>query len=178
LFGEVSGVDDQYQPGIPVPGVRVVGQLRGAWQRAFGDWRPDRRSLGVLLAVLYGVFLVGNLTTVDITARGISFWLDNAMHVSGSVVVAGVIASLGRLLLLPAHLLVAAGGVAMVMRRGWGRGVAVAGLVLLLVADVVPPLVNLAVSPGGSRFSAADLVFALAPLLAVVVLLWSREVDG
>jgi hypothetical protein len=166
---------DEYDAG---PLLRT--RLHGWWEGVFGEWRPDSRTVGVLLVAWFVGGLIDRLLTFDLT------WSAFVTSIGGeygfSLPVQQVIGSVTRLLFVPAEVLVLAGAVGLVLRRGWGRLPAAAGLAALLALDLANAVSYLSQArPGFAvRSGIGQLIGALGAALPLAVLLWSRpaEVDG
>jgi hypothetical protein len=156
------------------PGPRLGDRLSGAWRRAFGGWKPDQRSVGVLLAAFYLTGLLSRLVLVDFA--WFQFTQAIALNPRGpGVRVQDVVFSVGRLLDLPALALVVAGGLGLALRRGWGRWLAIAGLAAYLLIAVVETVVSVAsVRTPLPRYTLSEVVGVIASVLPLLVLLWSR----
>lgn len=171
-------MDDEYQPTIPLPGIRLGAQAGAAWRRAFAGWRPDARSVGVLLVALYLGILLERLLTVDLAWRAFTASIQS-QPILGGIPWQQAVGTTMQLLGLPVDALVVLGGAGLALRRGWGRPVALSGLASLLTIALVDAVVYLSRGPM-VREGVAQLAYALGTALPVAVLLWSRapEEDG
>lgn len=173
------GADEEYQPGIPLPRIDLSGGVRRVAERVFGGWRPDLRAVAVVLLVIYGVGLAGSLLTIDYSVSNLAFWLGGSGRLAPQATALDITAAVARLLSTPVDLLIAAGAVLLLLRRSWGRRLALAGLALLVVEDLVQPVVTLAHARGVAlRADLTGFVYVLVPLALAAVLLWSRMPEG
>jgi hypothetical protein len=170
-------VDDQYQPGIPLPRLRFGGQIRSAWQRVFGAWRPDRRTVGVLLVAMFAGAVVDRLLTVD------GSWSFFTGSLGGGppgalfpISMQQVLGATTNLLFVPVDVLVLVGAVGLVLRRSWGLWVAAGALAAVLALDLVGAATYLTEVHGalGLRQGVGRVVSAFGSALPLAVLLWSR----
>lgn len=166
-------MDDQYQPTIPLPGIRFSAQVSGAWRRAFAGWRPDPRTVGVLLVAVYLGILLERLLTADLTWRSFTASLQPPPQFEPLQWQIAVGATM-QLLSLPVDALAVAGGLALALRRDWGRFVALAALASLFVIQMVNAVTYLSRGPM-VRTGVAQVLLALGAALPVAVLLWSRR---
>lgn len=169
------GGDDEYRPGIPVPGLRFSGAARAGWQRVFGGWWPDERTVGVLLVAMLLGATIQRLLTADLSWTAFVASLQTS-PIAGAMPWQQAVSATLLLFGIPADVLVVAGGVAMALRRGWGRWVAVAGLSTLVVVTIGSALLRFTHLPTGPvlREAVAQLLLAAGTALPIAVLLWSR----
>ena len=170
-------MEDEYRPVIPVPRISVESAVRRVGQRVFGGWRPDERTVGVILvAFVVGTVLL-QLLTVDLAWNAFRY---SALGVDASPLRPlpwqGAVGATLRLLSVPSSLVVLTGGVGLVLQRGWGRWVAVAGLAALVVIDVGNAVIRFSslATAMEVRQGIGQLLYALGAALPIAVLLWSR----
>ncbi|HXA28532.1 MAG TPA: hypothetical protein VN193_07270 [Candidatus Angelobacter sp.] len=157
----------EYEAGPPL---RV--RVHAWWERVFGDWWPDQRSLGVLLVAVYLTGAISNLALADLSWRAFTETAQTALGYPTEQVVVGA----ARLVAIPASVLVVAGGIGLAVRSAWARGLAVAGLAALLAVELLESIVSVLQrrGPEGVRFGVLDVVSSLGAALVLAVLLWSR----
>lgn len=172
---EYGANQDGYEPGVP-----VRERLRDRWDRLTGGWAPDLRTAGFLLLGVYGAGLVANLLTIDTRIENASLLLRGVARIGPGLLAVDLSNALARLAVVPGELAICAGAVALALRLNWGRLVALVGLAVLFLVDLVPPLVFLLSAPRGVsvRLQLVNLVFALAPAALVAVLLWCGRDDA
>jgi hypothetical protein len=167
---------EQYQPGIPLPGVRFAGQMRGGWARAFGAWRPDRRTVGLLLVAMHVGAVASRLFTVDLAWTGFVAAVGGSTASPFGIPWQQAVGATTYLLSLPVEALLLGGAIALVLRRGGGLWVAAGALAGLFAIELVDAAVYL-VSAHGSielRSAIGHLLTPLGAGLPLAVLLWSR----
>ena len=170
------GPEDEYHPGIPVPRIDLGGAIRRGWNGVFGGWRPEMRAVAAVVLAVYGVGLAANLLTIDGTVSNFFFWLNSEGRVTPGVNASNLVVVSARLLASPADLLITLGAVALLLRRAWGLGLALAGLGLLVLVDLAPPVVTLLREHRGVliRPVVASMLFALVPIAVGALLLAAR----
>lgn len=165
-------MDDRYQPTIPLPGIRFGAQIGGALRRAFAGWRPDPRTVGVLLVATFLGILLNRLLIADMTWRAFTASLQ-AQGPFPPIPWEQAVTSTMQLLSLPVDALVILGGAGLALRRAWGRPVAFSGLASLVAIAAVDAVAYL--SRGGFvRNGIGEVLYAVGTALPVAVLLWSR----
>lgn len=165
-------MDDRYQPTIPVPGIRLGTQVSGAWRRVFAGWRPDARTVGVLLVASFTGVLLSRLLVIDLTWRSFTTSLE-PQPPFGAASWEQAVSSTMQLLDVPVLALVVLGGIGLALRRSWGWPVAFSGLASALVIALVNVVVYLSRGPI-LRGGVGQSLYALGTALPLAVLVWSR----
>lgn len=170
------GPDDEYHHGIPMPRLDLGGAVRRGWNGVFGGWRPEMRAVAAVVLAVYGVGLAANLLTVDSTLSNFFFWFNSQGRVTPGLTATNLISVAARLLAAPADLLITAGAGALLLRRAWGLRVALAGLGLLVLVDLAPPIASLLRESRGAliRPVLASMLFVLVPIAVGALLVAAR----
>jgi len=157
------------------PGPTLRARLRDGWDRVVAGWRPDERTVGVVLLALYAAIVIERLLVIDRTWDIVRISLSYAAEFSRSPW-QQVVSAVTQLLYAPIDLLIVVGAAAIALHQGWGRLVAVGGLAGLLTLDAVNAVLSLTQTSGpyGVRMAVGQVVIAAGAALPLAVLLWSR----
>lgn len=162
--------DDAYDDEWPSQASVWVERLRSI------RWRPDARSVGLLLLAFTAVDAVFSLLIIDFTVEQVRYSLGLSGPFLGSSQPRQAVGAVARLVSDAALVATAAGAAGMMARRWWGRRLAAGGEVVLALSALVQQVAFWSDRTpfGAARQTAQAVLDVLLPLVVAGVVLVSR----